>query len=282
MRIDAHHHLWGLGWPGQGWLHEPGREHLVRSFLPNDLDEVAAGSGIASSVLVQVLTRVDETRKLLALARVSDRIAAVVGWVDLTEPDVTDRLAELRAAPGGAGLVGIRHHQTFTDNDLSRWLARSDSRNGLQVLSEWGLSFDLLAHASELVAAARVASEYPDLTFVLNHMGRPFAPGADRFLWAEGIYALAAQPNVYCKLSGLVNLHVPIDQLMDEVPPYVAHVLTAFGASRVLFGSDWPMWFGRYTYQQVVDLAAATLDSISESDRAEVLGGSARRAYRLS
>jgi L-fuconolactonase len=280
--LDAHHHLWRLDRPGHEWLDGPGRDHLVRDFVPEDMAAAAAGTGIEESIVVQVLTRQDETVELLRIAARTDRIVAVVGWVDLAADSAPDCLAALRASVGGQHLVGIRHHQTFDDNDMIGWLNRPGTRAGLRSLSELGLVFDLLVHVGDLIAAADVVTEHPQLSFVLNHLGRPFAPGADREAWVTGIAALAAQPNVYCKLSGLVNLHLPLGQLSPVVSPYVDTVLERFGPARVLFGSDWPMWTGLYSYPDVVGLAADVLKSLSETERAEVMGGTARRVYRIA
>src|SRR5438270_2370567 len=108
-RIDAHHHLWDLARREQPWLDGAELASIRRTFTVADFASVAAAAGIDRGVLVQVLPDAQETREFLALAQDSDVLAGVVGWTDLTAPDVPEALAALREGPGGDRLVGIRH-----------------------------------------------------------------------------------------------------------------------------------------------------------------------------
>jgi L-fucono-1,5-lactonase len=201
--VDAHHHLWDLGVRDQDWITGPALAPLRRDFLLTDFQPVAEAYGITASVVVQTVTVPGETPELLALAAGSDLIAGVVGWTDLTAPDVADRIAALAERPGAAKLVGLRHQvQNEPDPD---WLTRPDVLRGLEAVANAGLVNDLVITAGQLPAAARAAAAVPDLMFVLDHLGKPPIASGRTEPWEADLRRLAALPNTAAKLSGLVT-----------------------------------------------------------------------------
>ncbi|MGW3867710.1 amidohydrolase family protein, partial [Streptomyces sp. NPDC005047] len=154
--IDAHHHLWDLAVRDQAWLDGPGLAPLRRSFVPADLAAATGAAGVTATVLVETVNVAEETPELLSLAAHSDLIGAVVGWTDLTAPDVADALDALRSLPGGDFLRGIRHQvQGEPDPD---WLTRPEVLRGLRAVAGAGLVYDLLVLPHQLPAAARAAA----------------------------------------------------------------------------------------------------------------------------
>ncbi|MGW7689594.1 amidohydrolase family protein [Streptomyces asiaticus] len=278
-RIDAHHHLWDLTRREQPWMDGAWAEPIRRTFTPDDLAPHLDAHGIDATVVVQSSSSVEETRELLALAGGSDRIAGVVGWADLTDPGVGEVLAELAAGPGGDRLVGLRHQ--VQDEPDPRWLDREDARRGLAAVADAGLVYDLLVTPRELPAAIDAVRELPQLRFVLDHAAKPPVASGERDPWAGQLAALAALPNVDCKLSGLVTEADWDGWKPEQVLPYAWHVLDAFGPGRVLFGSDWPVCVLAATYDEVVALADRATLRLGEDERAAVFGGNAARAYGL-
>lgn len=278
-RIDAHHHLWDLTRREQPWMDGAWAEPIRRTFTPDDLAPHLDAHGIDATVVVQSSSSVQETRELLALAGGSDRIAGVVGWADLTDPGVDEVLAELAAGPGGDRLVGLRHQ--VQDEPDPRWLDRDDARRGLAAVADAGLVYDLLVTPRELPAAVDAVRELPQLRFVLDHAAKPPVASGERDPWAWQLAALAALPNVDCKLSGLVTEADWEGWKPEQVLPYAWHVLDAFGPGRVLFGSDWPVCVLAATYDEVVALADRAVLRLGEDERAAVFGGNAARAYGL-
>jgi L-fuconolactonase len=277
-RIDAHHHLWDLSSRPQEWLDEPDLELIRRSFGPADLRAVTEPSGVDATVLVQVLNDVDETAEFLALAGKSDLIAGVVGWVDLTAPDVAEQLDRLRAGPGGDRLVGIRHLvQSEPDPD---WLTRSDVLAGLRAVRDAGLAYDLLTRPHQMPAAVRAVRAVPDMVFVLDHLSKPDVAGGSVEPWATGLATLAAEPNVVVKLSGLVTEAGP-EWTVGDLQPYADIALEAFGPDRLMAGTDWPVCLLAASYPEVVRTAEQLVAGLTEAERAFVFSGTAERAYRL-
>ncbi|MET9479174.1 amidohydrolase family protein [Streptomyces sp. NPDC006638] len=277
--VDAHHHLWDLSVRDQDWITGPALAPLRRDFTLADLEPEARAAGVTATVVVQTITVAEETPEFLAIADGSDLVAGVVGWTDLTAPDVADALAALRALPGGDRLVGIRH-QVQGEPD-PEWLLRPDVQRGLAAVAAEGLVYDLVVQVSQLPAATRAAELLPGLTFVLDHLGKPpIASGAIQ-PWADHVEALAARPNTVCKLSGMVTEAAWDSWTPNGLRPYADIVLAAFGPSRLMFGSDWPVSRLAASYAEVLDAARTVTDALTEPERTEVFSTTARRVYGL-
>ncbi|MFB4268190.1 amidohydrolase family protein [Nonomuraea sp. GTA35] len=273
-RIDAHHHVWDLSARSHAWLDAAKMAPVRRTFTLDDLAGHAAANGVTATVLVQVLPDLDETRDFLTLAAESRLVSGVVGWIDLTEPGASDTLAALPE-----GLVGVRHGvQSEAD---PAWLNRPDVRRGLAAVADAGLAYDLLTLPHQLQAAIDTVSALPELTFVLDHLSKPPIAAGELEPWRGRILELAARPNVFCKLSGMVTEADWDSWRTSDLRPYAETVLGAFGPERVMFGSDWPVCLLAAGYDQVVSAADELCAGLSESERAEVFAGTARRAYKL-
>jgi L-fuconolactonase len=269
--VDAHHHLWDPATADYPWMtHEVAP--IRRRFAPEDLAPLLLARGVDATVVVQARSSVDETRELLATAAAVPWIAGVVGWVDLADPAIGDVLAALR----GGHLVGIRH-QVHDEPDPA-WLLRDDVVRGLSAVDAEGLAYDLLVRARELPAALEVARRFPGLRLVIDHLAKPPLRNADTTAWAEGLSALAALPNVCCKLSGLVTEAAWDSWSAAELVPYLRRAVDWFGPDRSLFGSDWPVCLLAASYDEVIDL---TLAALAPGERAAVMGGTAARVYAL-
>ncbi|WP_255945923.1 amidohydrolase family protein [Streptomyces odontomachi] len=275
--LDAHHHVWDLSVRDQDWITGPKMAPIRRNFSLDDLAPQAQAQGVTAT-LVQTVTVAEETPEFLALAEGSDLVAGVVGWTDLTRPDVAETLAGLRAVPGGRHLVGIRHQVQGEDDP--QWLMRTDVRRGLTAVADAGLVYDLLVLPHQLPASVAVAAALPQLTFVLDHLGKPNIAAGDLEPWATQVKALAALPNTVCKLSGMFESTWD-SWTMDDLRPFADTVLDAFGPSRVMFGSDWPVSTLAESYAVVVDTALRLTAHLSPAERAEIFAGTATRVYGL-
>jgi L-fuconolactonase len=277
--IDAHHHVWDLEVRDQPWLSGQEMAAIRRSFTVDDLRPAARAAGVGATVVVQTVTVAEETPELLALAAADPLVAGVVGWTDLTSPAVSDELARLAGGPGGARLAGVRHQvQSEPDPD---WLRRPDVIRGLRAVAAAGLAYDLVILPHQLPAATYAAAAVPGLTLVLDHAGKPRVADGDLGPWAAAVRALAALPNTTCKLSGLVT-EAPQQTRAQALAVVAEVVLDAFGADRVMFGSDWPVCLLASDYAGVMALARSLAGGLSAAEREAVFGATAARAYRLS
>jgi len=276
VRVDAHHHVWDLAVRDQPWTAD--LPALRRSFTFAELRPQLAEARVTKTVLIQTVTVPEETPELLALAAQTPEIGGVVGWVDLSAADVGDRLAALRAGADGRWLVGIRH-QVQAEPDPG-WLLRTDVVRGLRTLANAGLGYDLLVTPPQLQTAIDVARQLPEVRFILDHGGKPAVASGDLKSWRPHITALAQLPNVAVKLSGLLTEGGP-DSTPEVIRPYAEALLAAFGAQRVMFGSDWPVCTLRADYVDVVAITSDLLAGCSVSERAAVFAESATSWYRL-
>ena len=274
MVIDAHHHFWDPTRAQYPWLTDE-RAAIRRRFAPEDLRPVLQANGVDRTIVVEARSSLEETRELLALAEATDFLAGVIGWVDLAAGDVAATLAELRAAPGGARLVGVRH--VVRAEPDARWLVRPEVLRGLDALAGAGLAYDLLVTARELPAALDAARRVPALSFVVEHLGGPAIRAGADVPWAAGMARLAELPNVTCKVSGLAVAPA------EGLAPFVERVAGWFGEDRLLFGSDWPVCLLAVGYDGIMgrlhELVAERSLPAAGLDR--LLGANAARVYRL-
>jgi L-fuconolactonase len=276
--IDAHHHVWDLAVRDQPWLSGADMAPIRRTFTVDDLRPAARAAGVDATVLVQTVTIAAETPEMLALAAADPLVAGVVGWTDLTSPAVADELARLAGGPGGGWLVSIRHQvQEEPDPD---WLRRPDVIRGLRAVAAAGLAYDLVIRPHQLPAATYAAAAVPDLRLVLDHAAKPDI-GGDLAAWAADVQGFAALPNTTCKLSGLVS-EAPSGAGRQAFAEVADVVLGAFGADRVMFGSDWPVCLLVSDYAAVMALARSLTAGLSTAERTAVFGVTAARAYRLA
>ncbi|WP_418275252.1 amidohydrolase family protein [Isoptericola jiangsuensis] len=286
--VDAHHHLWVRARTPQEWIDPVTMAAIDADFEPSDLPAVE--HGVSATVVVQTASRWAESEELLGLcASAEGRAAGLAGavvWADLLAPDLTERLTALRSGPGGAFLVGVRTMvQAETDPGH---LDRADVRQGIATVGAAGLPFDLVVHDKQLPAAARLAAALPEVTFVLDHLGKPrldrYAAGTGDGLaaWRRDLTDLAACPNVIAKLSGLVTEAHRDTWTVDDLRPAVDHALATFGPERLMFGSDWPVCLLASTYGRWLDTARDLLTALDADEQHAVWSGTARRVYSLA
>ena len=278
MIVDAHHHFWDPAAADYPWL-TGALAPIHRAFGPGDFAPLLRSAGVDATVLVQTRSSLSETEDFLAIARDSRFIRGVVGWVDLTNASVDETIARLRAGPGGERLVAIRH-QVHDEPDAG-WLDRPDVRRGIKAVGSAGLVYDLLVRAREVPAARRLAIDLPDVRFVVDHLAKPaIRDGADP-AWDVAVGALAGVPNVWWKLSGLVTEADWHTWRPADLQPFVDHILSIAGPSRLLFGSDWPVCLLAAEYETVLATAQTLIASLTPDERAAVLGGTALSVYGL-
>lgn len=277
-RVDAHHHLWSVEPTVPDWLASDEMAPISRSFTTADLSAAVDRTGVTATVLVQTVHEVLETEQFLGAAELTPLIAAVTGWVDLTDEGVADELARLAEVPGGSYLRAIRHGAQGEPDD--RWLARPEVIEGVRAVGAAGLVYELLTIPPQLPAAVDLVQALPDVRFVLDHAGKPLIATDGWQPWADDVAALAALPNVVCKLSGMVTEDTP-DWTAGHLQRYVDHLLDVFGPTRLLFGSDWPVCLLRTDYAGWVDAADTLTAGLSDDERSAVFAHNARTLYSL-
>ena len=274
MIVDSHHHFWDPARRDYPWMGDA-LAAIRRPFGPADLQPLLTEGRIDRTVLVQTVSSLDETREFLATAAANEFIAGVIGWIDLRDEAAGDIIEGLRRGIGGDHLVGIRH-QVHDEAD-PRWLLRDDVQRGIASVGSAGLVYDLLVRTRELPAALETVRRHPEVDFVIDHAAKPrIASGAWDGEWQKAMEPLGQEPNVACKISGLVTEADWTSWTVDQLRPYVESVLRWFGPARCMFGSDWPVCLLAASYAEVL----AAMRSIV-GDNEDVFGRTATRVYAL-
>lgn len=281
---DAHVHVWELDRRPQPWIDPVTMAVIHRDHPVAELEIELAAAGVGGAVLVQVLNDPGETDELLWLGR-SLLVEAVIGWVDLLDPQVAERLDDLQGHASGTRLAGARH-QALADRDPAGWLLRAAAGPGLRALGEHGLVCDLILRPEHLDVAHDVVAAHPGTTFVLDHAGKaPVLSGwasEESQRWAALMTRLSRQDHLLVKLSGLTTMADLGRWTPEDLAPYVDHLLECFGPSRLLFGSDWPVSRRAASYPRTIATARELVARLAPDERAAVLSDNARRVYRLT
>ena len=273
--IDSHQHFWKYDARRDTWITET-MGILKRNFLPKDLDTELNGNGIDTSVAVQASQSEDETLFLLNLAEHNRRIAGVVGWIALVSPAVCERLQYFSQFDK---LCGFRH--SAQDEPDDRFLMRDDFLRGMSQLREFGFTYDILIYPRQLPAAVELVSRLSEQRFVLDHLGKPNVKAQERASWAAHMRRLARNPNVYCKLSGLVTEADWRHWTPGDFTFYLDAAFDAFGPDRLMFGSDWPVCLLAASYGQVKQVIKNYVDRNAPKEKDKIFGANAVRFYGL-
>lgn len=276
MRIDAHQHFWKYDPARHAWITDE-MAVLKRDFLPEELDREIRENGIDASIAVQTDQSESETLFLLDLAERHERIAGVVGWVDLASSQVGERL---RFFSQFKKLRGFRHIVQSEPDD--RFLVRNDFARGIACLQEFGFTYDILIYPRQMPAAIELTTKLSGQRFAIDHMAKPEIRTNDCASWAAHMMEIAKNPNVYCKVSGLVTEANWRRWKKEDFTPYLDVVFKAFGPERLLFGSDWPVCLLAARYRQVKQILEEYLENCRAGDKEKIFGDNAIRFYGLN
>lgn len=268
MIVDTHHHFWDPARIPQPWMTA---EHAVinRSFEPPDLEPLLRACDIAGTVLVQSAANDRDTDYMFELVADVPWVRAVTAWVALD--DVERVRLRLRELGTHAKLRGIRHliHQEADPH----WILRREVQDGLSLVAEAGLVLELPAEFPlHLGDVPELARRHPGLTLVIDHLAKPPHGTPAMARWSAELEAAAEHPNVVAKISGIGTV---------DLEPAVAVAFAAFGAERLMFGSDWPVSLLRREYGEVVGATVDAIRTVAGDDAPAILGDTAIRVYRL-
>ncbi len=246
---------------------------IRRDFLPGDLTPELDACGVDATIAVQADQSEAETEFLLGLAEGNPRIAGVVGWVDLRSADVERRLEHFSRFEK---FRGVRHVAQAEADDF---LVRPEFVRGVRQLATFGLTYDILIYPRQLPAAIELVGKVPEQRFVIDHLAKPEIKAGKIEPWAGLIREIAASPNVYCKVSGMVTEADWKGWKAEDFEPYLDVVFEAFGAQRLMFGSDWPVCLVAATYAKTAAIVESYIRDHSLHVREQIFGLNAIEFY---
>ncbi|MEM9365104.1 MAG: amidohydrolase family protein [Planctomycetota bacterium] len=282
MLVDAHHHLWKYDPKQYAWINEA-MAVLKVDYLQEQLRAVAAANQIDGFVTVQARQSLLETETLLSIADAEPLIRGVVGWVDLAAGNAAD---SLRQFAGHSRFRGVRH--VVQDEPDDRFLDGGSFNRGVALLGDSEFAahnwvYDVLIFSRQLPAAIDFADRHPNIPLVIDHIAKPTIDGnPPDETWARQMRQMAERPNVTCKFSGIATEVTGDHWDISTVRPYWDVVLGAFGPTRLLFGSDWPVCLLRTEYWRWLKTVQTLTQELSPDERQLVMGGNAVRVYGLS
>jgi L-fuconolactonase len=275
MRIDAHQHFWQYSSVEYDWIDE-NMSQLRRDFLPQDLLPLLRENDVAGCVAVQARQSMQETHWLLSLAQQYQQILGVVGWIDLTSNTLR---SELQALRGNPWLKGFRH--VLQGESELNFMLQPAFIQGIECLAEQGYSYDILVHSGQLPQVCELVKKLPQMKLVIDHVAKPDIAAQQWQGWAEYMLELGQHQHLYCKLSGLVTEANWQSWSAADIEPYLAHMLKAFGAERLMYGSDWPVCQVAANYSETLGLVEQFVSRECPEKRAAVMGGNAAGFYAL-
>ena len=276
MRLDSHQHFWHYNPAHQVWMTDK-MDVLRRDCLPEELKPQLQAIRFDGTIAVQARQMIEETEWLLRLSGEHDWIEAVVGWVDLRSPRLREQLERYARRPK---FVGVRHvvHDEPDDN----FMLLPEFRRGIAQLREFDLTYDLLLFPRHLPAAVKLAQEFPSQPFVLDHIAKPAIREGQTSPWREDLRRLAECPNAFCKLSGMVTEAAWKQWRPGDFHRYMDIVIEAFGAERVMIGSDWPVCTLSGDYASTMRIVIDYVRQFPPKACEDILGGACARFYGIN
>ncbi len=275
MRIDSHQHFWRYNPARHSWINDD-MQVLRKDYLPEDLEPLLRARDFDGCVAVQADMSEAETGFLLQCAANHSFIKGVVGWVNLLESGVRERLEYFSSNPL---LKGFRH--IVQDEADHNFMLRPDFQAGIGCLATYGLCYDILVYPKQLPAAIELARRFPEQRFVIDHLAKPSVSGDMDSGWKRDIRALGGLTNVFCKLSGMVTEAPGFQWQKEDFYPFMETAMQAFGPDRLMYGSDWPVCLLAADYIEVEDIVASYLRSFTAGERQGIMGLNAIRFYGL-
>ena len=248
---------------------------IRRDFQPRDLKPLLDQNNFEGCVVVQVDQTEEETLQLLSLANQHSFIKGVVGWIDLRNENLASRLDYFSSLKN---LKGFRH---IVQGEKSGFLSQPSFIKGVQMLEKHGFTYDLLIYHHQLPEALAFMKEITRTQIVIDHIAKPSIATNDIRDWAKQMRAMAALPNVFCKVSGMVTEGKWAGWKYDDFVPYLDVVFEAFGTERLMYGSDWPVCLVAASYDEQFSIVRNYLKDFSASEKDRILGGNAKRFYNL-
>jgi L-fuconolactonase len=278
--VDSHQHVWDLTRAAYPWL-GPDLSPIDRTIDFSGALPSMRAAGVDATVLVQAADNAEDTANLIRTADQHPEVVGIVAWVPLDQPHAAFRmLDEYRSDRRIVGVRNLLHARPDP-----RWVLSDDVDSGLGVLETAGLTFDYVTGGPAALAhVPTISSRHPELSIVIDHLGKPpiGGTGEERTSWRDLIRKAAAHPRVFAKISGLYASVGNLDGwTVDAVRPFLEDALDAFGADRLMFGSDWPISLLAGGYERTWWAVTEMVSGLDAHEQGAILGGTASAFYRL-
>jgi len=274
MTIDTHVHFWKYNKQRDGWMDT--MKILQQDYLPENISLTLTRNGVDGCVAVQADQSELETHFLIELAKTHPIIKGIVGWVDLQNENIEERLSYFSKYPI---IKGWRH---IVQGEPDNFLSGKNFRRGLSFLQAYDFTYDVLIYHHQLQQAVEFVSQFPDQKFIIDHCAKPDIRHKKIEDWKVLMKEMATHSNVHCKVSGLFTEAAWKEWSAGEFYPYLDIVFQEFGIDRLLFGSDWPVILVSGIYVQWKSLLEKFMENFPEEEKQKFFGYNAIRFYNLN
>ena len=279
--VDTHQHLWDLSRFRLPWLQ--GAAAINRSFVMKDYLEATAGLNVQRTIYMEVdvdpSQQVEEAEYVIDLCRRHDNpMAAAVISGRPASPEFKEYITRFKESPFIKGVRQVLHGGSTSPG----YCLAPEFIQGIRLLGDLGMRFDICIRPAEISDAIKLVDACPSTRFILDHCGNPDTQAPDRSQWERDIAALAERKHVVCKVSGIIAGTKPDRPKVDQLEPFVKHVLACFGPDRVMFGGDWPVCLLGATYREWVETLRQIVRDRPLEDRRKLFYDNAVRFYGLA
>jgi len=275
MRIDSHQHFWKYNETRDAWITDE-MAVIQRNFLPEDLKPILHENNIDGTIIVQSDQSKEENIFQLANALQHNFIKGVVGWADFQDEAVEEKLSYYQEFKKMKGFRHILQGEKQRD-----FMLRPDFKRGIGKLKRFGYTYDILIFPDQLNHTVEFVRAFPDQPFVLDHLAKPYIKDQKIDAWRMDLKRLASCENVFCKISGMVTEANWQNWTKEDFYPYLEVAVEAFGTSRLMYGSDWPVCLVAASYRQVFNLVQEFFSRFSPDEQDLIFGKNAERFYNL-
>ncbi|MBB4802244.1 L-fuconolactonase [Flavobacterium nitrogenifigens] len=273
-RIDSHQHFWVFDPVRDSWIDET-MQNIQRHFLPEDLEPLLKANQFEGCVAVQASQSEEETQFLLDLTSKNDFIKGVVGWIDLRNENIEERL---QFFSNQKKLKGFRH---VVQGEADDFMDGEEFRRGIKALKPFNYTYDILIFHRQLPAAVRLVKDFPEQRFVIDHIAKPDIKSGSIDSWKKGIEEIAKYDNVWCKISGMVTEADWKNWKPADLKPYLDVIFENFSADKLMYGSDWPVLNVASDYREVVKTLEDYISKFSVEDQNKIWFENANEFYGL-
>ena len=272
--IDTHQHFWSYDPKIHDWINED-MKVIRKDFLPADLAPILKENNVDGCIAVQADQTDTETQILIREANQNSFIKGVVGWVNLKDKEIEEKLEEYS---NETNLKGFRH---IIQAEPKGFMLDASFQKGLSALAKYNYTYDLLIYETQLAEANTLIKQLPELPIVIDHIAKPNIKKGDSDDWKKEIKAIAQYPNLYCKISGMATEAHWDTWTMDTLKPYIDTVVEAFGPARIMFGSDWPVCLVASSYEKWLKGLQNYFNTFSISEQEAFFANNAINFYKL-
>ena len=272
--IDTHQHFWSYDPKIHDWINED-MKVIRKDFLPADLAPILKENKVDGCIAVQADQTDTETQILIREANQNSFIKGVVGWVNLKDKEIEEKLEEYS---NETNLKGFRH---IIQAEPKGFMLDASFQKGLSALAKYNYTYDLLIYETQLAEANTLIKQLPELPIVIDHIAKPNIKKGDSDDWKKEIKAIAQYPNLYCKISGMATEAHWDTWTMDTLKPYIDTVVEAFGTERIMFGSDWPVCLVASSYEKWLKGLQNYFNTFSISEQEAFFANNAINFYKL-